>query len=216
MKQHVLVRFGKWREIIAQELPGDRDLYCSTVAMMLYAKGVAHSVLGELEEAEKARVAFREAKTRVPDTRRVHNNIVPDLLAIAEQMLTGELEYRRGNFDLAFAHLRHAVALDDALPYDEPWGWMQPTRHALGALLLEQGHVAEAEAVYRADLGFDGKLSRACQHPDNVWSLHGLHECLTRRGDTVEAPLIKARLDLALARAEVPIRASCLCRRQAA
>ena len=51
---------------------------------------------------------------------------------------------------------------------------MQPARHALGALLLEQGHVDEAEAVYRADLGFDGTLNRACQHPENVWSLHGL------------------------------------------
>ncbi|MFZ5780665.1 MAG: tetratricopeptide repeat protein [Pseudomonadota bacterium] len=216
MKQHVLVRFGKWREIITQELPKDPDLYCTTTAMMLYAKGVAHSVLGEIAEAEKARTAFRAAAARVPETRRVHNNIVRDLLAVAEEMLTGELEYRRGNFDLAFAHLRRAVELDDALPYDEPWGWMQPTRHALGALLLEQGRVAEAEAVYRADLGFDGKLSRACQHPDNVWSLHGLHECLVRRGDTVEAPLVKSRLDLAVARAEVPIRASCLCRRQAA
>ena len=39
MKQHVLIRFGKWREIIAQELPEDRELYCSTTAMMLYAKG---------------------------------------------------------------------------------------------------------------------------------------------------------------------------------
>ena len=216
MKQHVLVRFGKWREIIAQELPKDRDLYCSTTAMMLYAKGVAHSVLGEIAEAEQARAAFREARARVPETRRVHNNKVVDLLAIADEMLTGELEYRRGNFDIAFAHLRRSVELDDALPYDEPWGWMQPTRHALGALLLEQGRLAEAEAVYRSDLGFDGKLSRACQHPENVWSLHGLHECLTRRGDTVEAPLIKARLDLALARAEVPVRASCLCRREAA
>jgi hypothetical protein len=48
---------------------------------------------------------------------------------------------------------------------------MQPTRHALGALLLEQGRVAEAEAIYRSDLDLDGKLSRACQHPDNLWSL---------------------------------------------
>jgi hypothetical protein len=93
---------------------------------------------------------------------------------------------------------------------------MQPTRHALGALLLEQGHLAEAEAVYRADLGFDGKTNRACWHPENVWSLHGLHECLVRRGETVEAPLIKARLDLASARTEMPVRASCLCRREAA
>ncbi len=216
MKQHVLVRFGKWREIIAQDPPKDRDLYCSTTAMMLYAKGVAHSTLGEIAEAEKARAAFLEAKARVPESRLVHNNTVQDLLGIAEEMLNGELEYRRGNFDVAFRHLRRSVELDDALPYDEPWGWMQPARHALGALLLEQGHVEEAEAVYRADLGFDGKLSRACQHLENVWSLHGLHECLTRRDDTVEAPLIKSRLDLALARAEVPVRASCLCRREAA
>jgi tetratricopeptide (TPR) repeat protein len=216
MKQHVLVRFGKWREIIDQELPKERDLYCSTTAMMLYAKGLAHSVLGEIAEAERTRAAFRAAKARVPETRRVHNNKVVDLLAIADEMLSGELEYRRGNFDVAFAHLRRSVALEDALPYDEPWGWMQPARHALGALLLEQGRVAEAEAVYRADLGFDSTLSRACQHPDNVWSLHGLYECLTRRGDTVEAPLIKARLDLAQARADVPVRASCLCRRAAA
>ena len=216
MKQHVLVRFGKWREIIAQELPKDPDLYCTTTAMTLYAKGVAHSVLGEIPEAQQARAAFLAAKARVPETRRVHNNTVRDLLEIAAAMLDGELEYRRGNFEVAFAHLRRAVALDDALPYDEPWGWMQPTRHALGALLLEQGRVEEAEAVYRADLGYDGKLSRACQHPENVWSLHGLHECLVRRGDTVEAPLVKARLDLALARCEVPVRASCLCRREAA
>ena len=59
-------------------------------------------------------------------------------------MLDGEIAYREGRFDEAFAHLRRAIELDDALPYDEPWGWMQPTRHAYGALLLEQGHVEEA------------------------------------------------------------------------
>jgi tetratricopeptide (TPR) repeat protein len=215
MKQHVLVRFGKWHEILAQKLPDDRDVYCSTTAMMLYAKGVAHSILGNLDEADRTRAAFLEAKARVPDSRLVHNNTVTSLLGVAEAMLTGELEYRRRNYDIAFAHLRRSVALNDALLYDEPWGWMQPTRHALGALLLEQGQVAEAEAVYRADLGFDGKLSRACQHPDNVWSLHGLHECLTRRGDRIETPLVKSRLDLAMARCEVPIHASCFCRRKA-
>jgi tetratricopeptide (TPR) repeat protein len=216
MKQHVLVRFGKWREIIEQKLPVDRDLYCSNVAMMHYAKAVAHSALGEVREAETEKAQFMAAKTRVPESRRVHNNKVIDLLAVAEEMLNGELEYRKGNHEVAFAHLRKSVELDDNLPYDEPWGWMQPTRHALGALLLEQGRVDEAEAVYRSDLGLDGKLSRACQHPDNLWSLHGLHECLTRRGETAESVLIKQRLDLAVARAEVPVKASCFCRRKAA
>lgn len=163
MKQHVLVRFGKWREIIDQTLPEDRALYCATTAMMLYAKTVAHSALGNVADAEREKAAFLEAKGNVPESRRVHNNTVVDLLEIAEAMIDGELEYRRGNHDAAFAHLRKSVELDDALPYDEPWGWMQPARHALGALLLEQGHYEEAEAVYRADLGLDKTLSRACQ-----------------------------------------------------
>jgi hypothetical protein len=70
--------------------------------------------------------------------------------------------------------------------------------------------------VYRADLGLDQTLSRACQHVGNLWSLHGLHECLTQRGETVEALLIKQQLDQAMARAEVPVYASCYCRQQAA
>ena len=68
MKQHVLVRFGRWREILDEELPEDRALYCSTTAMMLYAKTVAHSTLGNIAEAEKTRTAFLEAKARVPET----------------------------------------------------------------------------------------------------------------------------------------------------
>ncbi len=216
MKQHVMVRFGMWQEIVDQTLPEDQELYCSTTAMMLYARVVALSNLGQTDEAEVTLRAFRAARARVPESRRVHNNTVVDLLAIAEEMALGELEYRNGNIEKAFDHLRRSVALDDALPYDEPWGWMQPTRHALGALLLEQGRVEEAEQVYRSDLGFDGKLSRACQHPDNVWALHGLQECLARRGDTVELPLIRQRLDLALARCEVPVKASCYCRTKVA
>src|SRR6185312_6566449 len=189
-----------WQEIIAQGLPEDRELYCNTIAMLHYAKGVAHAALGEVAAAEAEQALFREAVKRVPKSRYIHNVRCVKLLAIAEEMLEGEIAYRRGAHDAAFAHLRAAIQLEDDLPYDEPWGWMQPVRHALGALLLEQGRVAEAEAVYRSDLGLDGKLSRACQHPDNLWSLHGLHECLTRRGETVEAALIKQRLDLALAR----------------
>ncbi len=127
-------------------------------------------------------------------------------------MLNGELEYRKGNFDQAFAHLRRSIELEDELPYDEPWGWMQPTRHAYGALLLEQGRVEDAEAVYRADLGLDGTIGRAFQHPENVWALHGYHECLMRLGKHELAHMIKPRLDLAVARADVPIESSCFCR----
>lgn len=212
LNMHVLIRFGKWQEIIDSELPEDQELYRVTAAMMHYAKGVAFAATGRIDEANQQRAFFETAVSRVPETRYLHNNTCLDLLAIAAEMLNGELEYRVGNYEAAFAHLRAAIALEDGLPYDEPWGWMQPTRHAYGALLLEQGHVEEAEAVYRADLGLDDSLGRAFQHPENVWALHGYHECLERLDKHAEARMIKQRLDLAVARADVPINASCACR----
>jgi len=211
IRQHVLVRFGKWHAIIAQEPPADRALYCNTVAMMHYARGVAHAALGDVPAAEAEQALFRNAAQRVPESRQMHNVKCVQLLAIAEAMLEGEIAYRRGEHDAAFAHLRAAVALEDALPYDEPWGWMQPVRHALGALLLEQGRAAEAEAVYREDLGLGGSLPRAQIHPDNLWALRGLLDCLERRGDTEEAALIRQRLRFADARADQPVAVSCFC-----
>ena len=216
MDQHVLIRFGKWDEIKSQGLPEDAGLYAMTTALIHYAKGVAYAATGDIDEAAAERLRFLDAKERVPETRMLFNNTCADILEIASAMLDGEIAYRRADYDVAFDHLRRSVDLDDSLPYDEPWGWMQPTRHALGALLMEQGHLAEAEAAYRADLGFDGVLSRASHHPDNVWALHGLHECLMLRGAHEEAGLIKQRLDLANARADVPIEASCFCRLQPA
>ena len=212
MKVHVYVRFGKWEEIMAERLPRDGDLFCVTTAMLHYAKGIAFAATGQIPGAEAEAEQFADALARVPDTRYVFNNRCIDILAIAAEMLSGELEYRKGYFEQAFAHLRQAVVLDDNLPYDEPWGWMQPARHALGALLLEQGRVAEAEQVYRDDLGLNTTLSRAAQHPDNVWSLHGYVECLHRQHKHAEAMSMEARLDLAKARADVPINASCYCR----
>ncbi len=213
IRQHVLVRFGKWREIIAQDLPADRELYCNTVAMMHYAKGVAHAALGDVPAAEAEQALFRAAAKRVPESRQIHNVKCVQLLAIAEEMLEGEIAYRRGEHDAAFARLRAAIALEDDLPYDEPWGWMQPVRHALGALLLEQGRAAEAEVVYREDLGLGGALPRAQIHPDNLWALRGLLDCLERRGETAEAALIRQRVEFAAARADVPVSVSCFCAR---
>jgi len=212
MKMHALIRFGRWDEIIAQKLPGDRALFCVTSAMMRYARAVAFAATGRIAEAEAEAQQFDGALAQVPPSRYLFNNTCLDILAIAREMMRGEIEYRKGRVESAFVHLRKSVELDDNLPYDEPWGWMQPTRHALGALLLEQGKIAEAEAVYRADLGLDDTLARACQHPENVWSLHGFHECLLRSGKHAEALIIAQRLAIASAWADVPINSSCFCR----
>jgi tetratricopeptide (TPR) repeat protein len=212
LRLHVLVRFGMWQELIDTPLPADQELYATTTALTHYARGVALAATGRVDEAAAERERLHAAVARVPETRMLFNNTCADILAIASLMLDGELAYRRGEHEAAFEHLRAAIAADDNLPYDEPWGWMQPVRHAYGALLLEQGHVEEACAVYEADLGLDATLARACQHPNNVWSLHGYHECLERLGETRAARVVAQRLKEAAARADVPIEASCFCR----
>ena len=212
IKLHALIRFGRWQEIIDTPLPDEPDLFCVTTAMTRYAKGVAYAVNGRIAEAEEEQRLFEEAVDRVPESRAHGRNPYRDLLAIAREMLAGELDYRKGSYETAFAHLRRSIALYDGLKYGEPWAWMQPARHAYGALLLEQGRVEEAEAIYRADLGLDDSLARAHQHPDNVWSLHGYHECVMRLGKHELCGPIKQRLDLAAARADVPIESSCFCR----
>ncbi|WP_424984555.1 tetratricopeptide repeat protein [Microbulbifer sp. S227A] len=215
MEPHILIRFGRWHDAIALDLPEDPELYCTLTATTHYARAVAFAALGRVAEAEAEEQRFLTARARVPATRLMHNNTVTDLLAIAAEMLRGEIAYRKGDFAAAFAHLRRSVDRDDALPYDEPWGWMQPARHALGALLFEQGHVDEAEAVYREDLGLGGQRSRATVHPDNVWSLKGLYDCLLARGEMHERAQVRQRLDMALARADRTVAASCFCAQKA-
>jgi len=212
MKLHVLVRFGRWSCILKEVFPEDAGLYSFSTVLLHYARTVALSNLGRIAEAEESARLFAAARDAVQPERMLFNNPCADILQVAEAMMLGELHYKSGRVDEGLSHLRRAVELDDNLLYDEPWGWMQPTRHALGALLMDAGRYAEAEAVYRADLGLDATLPRPCQHPRNVWSLHGLHECLGRRGDAVEAVHVRQQLDQALARAEVPVMASCACR----
>jgi tetratricopeptide (TPR) repeat protein len=212
MRLHVLVRFGMWDELKAEPLPDDPDLYSVTTALSHYAKGVALAATGQIAAAEERQERLAAAVARVPASRYLFNNTALDILAIGVAMLDGEIAYRRGEFDRAWASLRHAIKLDDTLPYDEPWGWMQPTRHAYGALLLEQGEVAAAAEVYAADLGLDATLPRACRHPNNVWSLRGYHECLVALGRAEDAQALAVQLDRALAAADIAIESSCFCR----
>jgi hypothetical protein len=69
-----------------------------------------------------------------------------------------------------------------------------------------------AEDVYRDDLGMSGQIQRCTQHPVNVWALHGIVECLRRRGETEEHARLSKKLDDALAKADVLITSSCMCR----
>lgn len=198
---HVMVRFGMWDELIDEPDPGE-DLL-ATRAVWRYARAVALAALGRVDEAEAEQRAFEDARDAVPTTRILFNNSVSEILAVATEFLEGEIEYRKGNYDEAFASLRRAVELDEELNYDEPWGWMEPTRHALGALLTEQGRHAEALEVYEANLR---------RYPENGWALHGVAECLEGLGRSDEARDVRKRFEAAWVRADVKIPGSCFCK----
>ncbi|MEX0339160.1 MAG: hypothetical protein AB3N11_08995, partial [Arenibacterium sp.] len=124
MKQHVLIRFGRWQYILDQHLPKDEELYSVTVAMMRCARTVALANLHRISDAESEKAEFYKVLERVPESRMLFNNTCRDILKVAEQMMLGELAYHKGEHETAFDHLRKSVEIDDNLPYDEPWGWM--------------------------------------------------------------------------------------------
>ena len=213
MMMHVFMRFGNWQEITDIQMPENPDLYCVSTSMHHYAKGIAYAALKEFELAEEQKCLFYESLNRILPNRKFFNNSAIDTLGVGEKMLLGELEYHKGNFDVAYAHLRESVSRCDDLHYSEPWPWMHPPRHALGALLMEQGHYEEAEEVYRSDLGMNNVVPRCAQHRNNVWALHGLVECLKHRGETREYAELHVRLTEAQAKADIPITSSCCCRK---
>ncbi|KIR35987.1 hypothetical protein I352_00929 [Cryptococcus deuterogattii MMRL2647] len=136
-----------------------------------------------------------------------------DILNVAGAMLTGELEYRRGNYTLAFEQLQESIKYYENLICAEPCGWMQPLRHAYAAFQLEQGNVDEAARTYEEDLSYADSFPRAVRHPNNVWALRGYHECLVKLGRHGEAKMLELQLILALAGADISIESSCFCRR---
>src|SRR5690606_6196057 len=118
---------------------------------------------------------------------------------IAERSLAAELAAARGDTDGAVAALGEAVAIEDRIPYDEPPGWHAPVRHSLGAVLLEAGRAAEAEAVYREELR---------RNPGNGWSLQGLALALHAQGRAGEVAEAEERLAAAWRHADIDLVAS--------
>ena len=205
-KYHVLVRFGRWDDILATEPPPEEDFHYLR-AMWHYARGIALANTGRIDEARTEAQAFEAEVAQIGAGETLFfSTPVAMVMDVARHMLAGETEYKAGNHDVGLQHLRSAVQAEDALPYMEPSHWMMPTRHALGALLIEQGRIEEAEECYRQDLE---------HHPGNVWSLHGLTECLQLRGAETEARDMQKRLGQAEAHATLDIRASCFCREEA-
>jgi len=203
---HVLMRFGMWDEMLAEPAPGEQ--YAVSTALWHHGRAIAYANTERFAEARAEAARFEPlADAVVENLRAADPRFVDELtnvLGAARHVMWGEILFREGDHEAGLAALREGVEAEEALPYGEPPGWMQPVRHSLGALLLEVGLLDEAEAVYRADLE---------RYADNVWSLHGLAECLRRSDRESEAYWVQKRFDEVSAAADVAITASCFCRK---
>lgn len=197
---HVLIRFGKWEQVLAEPAPPAKRPVMT--ALYHYARGIAFSATGRTKEAKDEIAKFEASLPDVPEDWWVFSNKLDDVLPIARYMLEGELAYREGRLEDAWAALEKGIAAEDKLVYDEPPGWVIPVRHAMGALLLEAGDAKRAEQLYREDQE---------DHPGNGWSLLGLKQALEAQGREAEAAQYAMQLDKAWARVEERPSSSCLC-----
>jgi tetratricopeptide (TPR) repeat protein len=195
-----LKRFGDWQGVLDDKAVVD-GLPVAT-AHRHFARAVALAALGRRPEAEKEAAAFRAALPAISKDAQWGSNPAAAVMAVAVPYVEGEIAYRKRDLAGAVDALRKAVAMEDALKYDEPPPWTVPTRHSLGAVLVAAKRYGEAEEVYRADLK---------RYPENGWSLRGLAQALEAQRKGTEAAEVKARLAKAWARADVTVDSSCLC-----
>ncbi len=202
MPIEVLMRFGRWEEILAEPEPA--PYLPLSRSLRHYARGVAFAAQGKVEEARAEQAAFERESARVAAEATFGNNPSHALLGVAEAVLDGEILVRSGRVDEGIERLREAVRREDALRYDEPPDWIQPVRHALGATLLAADRAAEAEEVFRADLE---------RLPGNGWALFGMGRALRLQGRDAEAERFEAEFGAAWEGADVEIDSPCYCQR---
>jgi tetratricopeptide (TPR) repeat protein len=190
-------RFGKWDAILKEPAPPADLTY--TTAVWHYVRGLAFAAKNRPGDAQKEQDKLDEIIAATPPERMAGFNSANRLLSMAAATLAGEIASANGNHDEAIKQLRNAVAIQDALNYDEPPDWYYPVRETLGMELLADGKTAEAEEVFREDLK---------RNPENGWSLNGLAICLRTRNASDEAASVEARFKKAWAHSDVTLPAS--------
>ena len=180
------VRFGKWEEILSYSTPAPEFKYSSGIYH--YARGIALSALGRKEDALKE-LGFIRPLIDTPEIKSLVKAGQPSaqLLEIAVNLLQGQIDFKKGDFETSINYFKKAVALQDNLPYTEPPFWYYPTRQSLGKVLIEAGKFKEAEDVFKKDLE---------DYPRNGWSMFGLYKVLKIQGKTEEAKQYKDKFDV--------------------
>ena len=176
----VLTRFAKWKEMLAQPAPKEKNEYLH--AMYRYARGLAFAGMGNFKDAQSERERMEAHANRVSESETLMTNKARSLLAIGLADLDARIARAKKDGANEIAHLRRAVELQDKLNYMEPPEWHYSVREALGGALLRRGEAESAEAVFRADLQ---------KNPRNGRSLFGLLEALKKQNKSVSVDWVK-------------------------
>jgi len=171
---YVYVKFGKWDDVLAfeNEVP---ELDYPT-AILHYAKGWSYlgkgnvtAAKGELKALEK--IAVKESLKEITIW---EINSAFDLVQIAQKVLKAELLWHEKEYTPSLTLFKEAIAIEDALNYNEPPDWFFSVRHHLGAKQLEAERYQDAVATFTQDLKM---------YPKNGWALKGLSLAYLKLGD---------------------------------
>jgi hypothetical protein len=173
MPEFVMVRLGKWQQILDEPVPDSRWVYATLISH--FARGMAYLRTGRLASAKSCLVSLN---TEIKDNS-LHELIPPFSepvvpSSVAQGILEGEILSAEDNpaaaiTAAAMTAFQHAIAAEDGLSYSEPKDWPLPARQFAAAFLLKTGKPAEAERLYHEDL---------VENPGNGWSLIGLAQSL--------------------------------------
>src|SRR5690606_12720300 len=131
----VMVRFGKWEQILAEPAPDPK--YQVLTALWHHAHGTALAATGKPEAARADLEGIARVRSELPGDVVAGLNSGGDVLDLAAKILEARIAEARGEDPVAL--YREAVALEDGLAYNEPADWFYPVRHSLGAALLDAG-----------------------------------------------------------------------------
>lgn len=183
----VNIHFSKWDSILATKTPAEGHVYARILDH--FARGAAYAGKNSTPKA-KEELASLQAHLKEPTLAMPMGPFSPPLdgAKVATALLEGMIARTEGNIPKAIEHFKQAVALEEAMVYNEPRDWILNPKQYLGAAYLAAKQWQNAENTFKRDLN---------QNVQNVWSLYGLLEALQQQQKKTEANIIKKQLELA-------------------
>ncbi|HVW87578.1 MAG TPA: hypothetical protein VHB50_22980 [Bryobacteraceae bacterium] len=188
------LRSYRWNDLIAAPRPTSKNP--TSVAMWHYARAFSLASKGQTDEAKQESEQFERSRSSVDRDAPWIVNKTGDILDLAAATLAARLASSPVD---AVPLWQKAVALQDALTYDEPPAWHYPIRESLGAALLRAGDASGAETVFREGLR---------RSPRNGRMLFGLLESLKAQNKAGAVAWVQREFDAAWKGADIELRLS--------